>query len=439
MTTSTDDSSPGGRENHRGAVLRRGALPLARFVADLYDQLRRKAPTLFARLEGDTRRTGGDLDGLIDGLRVTLQDPDRELRAAAADTLGYFGEAAKTYTGDVDTASEVAVAALVEASADADAGVREQVVRGLANFSEAASPTLVDRVSRATEDPDPRVRRAGIATLCAFGPTAPLPVVTALLRVVVGPESKDDSLMQLAIEGLQDCGQNAASEAVDTLAAIVCDARLSAGVRVAACWVLGWLGPEARPAGPVLADVLAGAVGQSPDKEVRVEAARALIESADLPALVAPRVDGADKRGEIVAILRRVGPAAAPARQTLQTMWEVGPSTGSQLAAPPASDQPEGDTASLPPDALATLQSTLESALQAGLERIEQRVAAGQASTADKEWYTVKEAATRLGKSEWTIRQACNQGRIISKKDASDHWRISHDELVKIQNQGLPK
>ena len=203
--------------------------------------------------------------------------------------MGHVGQEFEVYAGDVATATAAAVSALSAALTDREADVREAVLVGLANFPTMASPALVDRVSRAAEDPDPRVRRASIAALRAFGPKTPLAVVGALVRVIAAPGAQDDELVKMAIEGLADCGQDAASEAVDTLAVVVRDDRLAADTRVAACKVLGGLGPDAKPASDALAAVVIGAGAKSTTAEVRVAAAQALIRVAELSELASSR------------------------------------------------------------------------------------------------------------------------------------------------------
>ena len=37
------------------------------------------------------------------------------------------------------------------------------------------------------------------------------------------------------------------------------------------------------------------------------------------------------------------------------------------------------------------------------------------------------------------LRNACNTGWIKAQKGPGEKWRMSRDELVKIQNEGLPK
>lgn len=61
---------------------------------------------------------------------------------------------------------------------------------------------------------------------------------------------------------------------------------------------------------------------------------------------------------------------------------------------------------------------------------------------ASKDWYTTSEVATILGKAEFTVREWCRLGRVYAEKarcgrGQSQEWRISHAELVRIQNEGL--
>jgi hypothetical protein len=58
-----------------------------------------------------------------------------------------------------------------------------------------------------------------------------------------------------------------------------------------------------------------------------------------------------------------------------------------------------------------------------------------------KKAYTTAEAAERLPtlKSEWSVRQACNKGRIQAYKvpgKGDGEWRISHDEIVRVGAEG---
>jgi len=59
-----------------------------------------------------------------------------------------------------------------------------------------------------------------------------------------------------------------------------------------------------------------------------------------------------------------------------------------------------------------------------------------------KDYYSTSELAEILGKAEWTVREWCRLGRIYAEKRACGRgtaleWKISHDELVRIRNEGL--
>lgn len=59
-----------------------------------------------------------------------------------------------------------------------------------------------------------------------------------------------------------------------------------------------------------------------------------------------------------------------------------------------------------------------------------------------KDWYSTAELASLLGKAEYTVREWCRLGRIAAKKlpggrGNEGEWRISHDELIRYQRDGL--
>jgi len=70
------------------------------------------------------------------------------------------------------------------------------------------------------------------------------------------------------------------------------------------------------------------------------------------------------------------------------------------------------------------------------LERIEKRLSLSTV----KESYTTQEVAERVGRSEWTVRQWANKGKVQAKKvhgrGRQGEWRIPHDELARLQNEG---
>jgi hypothetical protein len=59
-----------------------------------------------------------------------------------------------------------------------------------------------------------------------------------------------------------------------------------------------------------------------------------------------------------------------------------------------------------------------------------------------KEFYTPGEVADLLGKARYTVREWCRLGRINAHKGTArfgseTDWRISHEELIRYQNEGL--
>lgn len=59
-----------------------------------------------------------------------------------------------------------------------------------------------------------------------------------------------------------------------------------------------------------------------------------------------------------------------------------------------------------------------------------------------KEYYSTSEVAEFLGKSEFTVREWCRNGRVWACKretgrGVSKEWMIANEELVRIQNEGL--
>ena len=59
-----------------------------------------------------------------------------------------------------------------------------------------------------------------------------------------------------------------------------------------------------------------------------------------------------------------------------------------------------------------------------------------------KESYTTVEVANILGKKPYTVREWCRLQRVNASKAmcgrcCEEEWRISHEELLRIQNEGL--
>ena len=76
------------------------------------------------------------------------------------------------------------------------------------------------------------------------------------------------------------------------------------------------------------------------------------------------------------------------------------------------------------------------------LERIESQLSALIEQRQVQDWYDTKTAAEILGKSPYTVREWCRQGRILAEKRPcgrghSKDWMISHAELMRIKSEGL--
>ena len=76
------------------------------------------------------------------------------------------------------------------------------------------------------------------------------------------------------------------------------------------------------------------------------------------------------------------------------------------------------------------------------LSRIEETLQSLAAERRVKDFYTTSEVAEKLGRSEFTVREWCRLGRVWASKrecgrGTSKEWSISHEELVRIQNDGL--
>jgi hypothetical protein len=59
-----------------------------------------------------------------------------------------------------------------------------------------------------------------------------------------------------------------------------------------------------------------------------------------------------------------------------------------------------------------------------------------------KDWYSTAEVAEILGKADWTVRNWARLRRVNAEKigfgrGTSEEWRISQEELTRIQNYGL--
>ena len=75
------------------------------------------------------------------------------------------------------------------------------------------------------------------------------------------------------------------------------------------------------------------------------------------------------------------------------------------------------------------------------LARIEKQnleILAAVAPKASRKYLSVEEAAERLDRSAWTIRQLCKSGQIKAVKGNDGCWRIPADEVARLEEEGVP-
>lgn len=80
--------------------------------------------------------------------------------------------------------------------------------------------------------------------------------------------------------------------------------------------------------------------------------------------------------------------------------------------------------------------------LEDRLTRIEAMLAALVEGQQVREWHSVEQVARIVGRSEFTVREWCRRGRIQATKKGSGRgahaaWAIAHDELLRLQREGL--
>lgn len=76
------------------------------------------------------------------------------------------------------------------------------------------------------------------------------------------------------------------------------------------------------------------------------------------------------------------------------------------------------------------------------LERIERLLSQIIEKPMQREYYSTSEVAEILSRAEFTVREWCRLGRILAEKrrtgrGRSKEWMISHEELSRVQNEGL--
>lgn len=94
-----------------------------------------------------------------------------------------------------------------------------------------------------------------------------------------------------------------------------------------------------------------------------------------------------------------------------------------------------------PADVLALILERTEQLLER-LAKLESALISASDQRKTQDWYSTGAAAKALGKAEFTVREWCRLKRVNAKKRScgrglSLEWMISHEELERIQSEGL--
>jgi hypothetical protein len=352
---------------------------------------------------------------------------------AAVKMLGQFLDEVGPGRDSLEDLRQAAIDALLATLKDADGDVRRSAAEAIGRSATAGAKAIA-ALSLAAEDQDAEVRHAAVRSIGRLAEHSPTDAAGALQDIINQPARRPDDVAMAAVDALQRCGTDAAAVAVGPLARIVGDQRLDDRLRLKAADTLRWLGPEARC---VVDELVAVATGEA-DTGLRTAAAAAIVAAEVDPTDVASHVSEPATRERLLDGLRRVGPQATSFRHALQGIWDRKPAPPKQDVAA-AATEPSVDEAPPSADPAAGVDPGRIAALEEGQAEIMRFLQSQQRErTAEKEWYSIKEAAELSGYAEWTIRQACNTERIDAQKGDDNRWRISREEVRRIQAEGLP-
>lgn len=260
------------------------------------------------------------VDQALARLRKGIANPDAEAREAAVTGLSSLAEG-------MAAADRAALAAeLIPLLSDQEREVGRAAGAALIRLGADAAPAIRAKLA------DPAVRLQLMEVIAALGTSAKA-TVPELVAALGDPQARGEAAVAVAAIGGSD-----AAEAVPALAALVADDKAEPGLRYAACYALGRIGPAAVAAEPVIRGL-----AESQDElmatvaiwaALRIKPDDATLFASAIPKLRrALRDDSELVRLEAAVALGDIGPAAAAAIPILELVAEDDPAKQVRQAA----------------------------------------------------------------------------------------------------------
>lgn len=251
------------------------------------------------------------VDQALARLRKGMANSDADAREAAVTGLSSLAEGMPA-AGRAELAAE-----LVPLLADEEREVGRAAGAALIRLGADAAPAIRAKLA------DPAVRLQLLEVVAALGP-AVKPAVPELVAALGDAGVRGEAAVAIAAIGAD------AAEAVPALAKLLGDEQADPGLRYAACYALGRMGPAAAAAEPLVRGLT-----ESPDQLLTTVAVWAALrikpDDASLFATAIPRLrralrdDSELVRLEAAVSLGDIGPAAAPAIPILELVAEDDP------------------------------------------------------------------------------------------------------------------
>jgi len=261
-----------------------------------------------ARIHPDDRAL---VDQALARLRTGIANPDADAREAAVTGLSSLAEG-------MPAAERGALAAeLVPLLADQERDVGRAAGAALIRLGAEAAPAIRAKLS------DPTVRLQLMEVIAALGASAKA-AVPELVTALGDPQARGEAAVAVAAIGAD------AAEAVPALGAMLADEQADPGLRYAACYALGRIGPAAAAVEPVIRGLT-----ESKDELMSTVAIWAALrikpDDASLFASAIPRLrralrdDSELVRLEAAVSLGEIGSAASAAVPILELVAEDDP------------------------------------------------------------------------------------------------------------------